>query len=272
MVKNRLYRWLENKDILPNNQYGFRNNRSCSDNLAILISDINLGWYNNKDTCAVFLDIKGAFDNVICDILIKKLIKIKVPTPIVRFIANLISRREVHYKFDDIDLVKIVNKGLPQGTVLSPLLYSVYVSELGILARNPNIRILQFADDVCFYTSHNDTQTALNAVEEITNSSVDWFAGLGLSVAPEKSQLCIFSRNRIKYNIPRNIEVKGTIIAACNKVRFLDLTLQDNLKWNNHVDEIINRCDKALNVIKFLRTTWYETDPLLLLTIHIRAS
>lgn len=98
MVKNRLYRWLEKEHILPNSQHGFRNDRSCIDNLAILISDINLEWYERRDTCAVFLDIKGAFDNVLGDILIEKLIKIKVPIPMVKFIANLISEREVFYR------------------------------------------------------------------------------------------------------------------------------------------------------------------------------
>lgn len=145
----------------------------------------------------------------------------------------------------------------------------MYVSDLGsFIARRMGVRVLQFADDVCLYISDRDTQATLDVLEQVTISSVDWFRKLGLSVAPEKSQLWVFHRTPIRNNVPRAINVKGMCIAEYNGVRFLGLTLQSNLKWNRHFEEVINRCDKAINVIKFLRTTWYGADPSLLFTIY----
>lgn len=100
-------------------------------------------WYNNRNTFAVFLDIRGAYDNVLWDILISKLIDMKLSPLFIKFIFNLISFREVQFKFDDIDAVRHVYKGLPQGCVLSPTLYSIYVADLEIhILCTPNIRTL----------------------------------------------------------------------------------------------------------------------------------
>lgn len=181
-IKNRIYKWVETRQILPNSQFGFRNHRSSIDNIAILTSHIYHSWYKDKVTSALFLDIQGAYDNVLGDILIKRLINLDMPRPYIQFIFNLISYREVHFRFNDINCVKIVNnpdltqttqslgKGLPQGCVLNPLLYAIYVAELETLVQNqPNMYILQFADDICLYSSTKTSQEGICNLERTVN-------------------------------------------------------------------------------------------------------
>lgn len=269
LIKNRLYSWLENSHAFPNSQFGFRNNRSCIDNLAILTSSIHSNWYAGKDTCAIFLDIQGAFDNVLGEVLINKLAKLGVPNVFNMFIYNLISAREVHYKFNTIDQIRIVHKGLPQGYVLSTLLYSIYVADLEVFVyQQRGIRLLQFADDVCLFTSSIRTGCAINNLEICINSTVDWFNNVGLTIAPHKSQFCVFKRNVRRNNYQDHIDVQGTRVMSSPVVSFLGITLQDNLKWNSHISIIYERCLKALNIIKFLRTTWWGASPPLLLNIY----
>lgn len=71
MIKSRLEHWLENKNLLPKLQFGFRKGSSTLDNLASLISDIQIGFSRNESTSVLFLDITGAYDNVDCNILEK---------------------------------------------------------------------------------------------------------------------------------------------------------------------------------------------------------
>lgn len=79
LIYNRLMWWLEYHNILPNSQFGFRRNRSCIDNLSTLCAEINLAKLNNEYTSTVFLDIIGAFDNVLIDILVQKVKHLGLP-------------------------------------------------------------------------------------------------------------------------------------------------------------------------------------------------
>jgi len=85
LVYSRLQWFIESRHILPDVQLGFRPDRSCIDNLVILSSDVHKGFINNSSTIAIFLDIKGAFDNVIPNILIKELGKIGISAHVRKF-------------------------------------------------------------------------------------------------------------------------------------------------------------------------------------------
>lgn len=272
LINNRLYRWLEWSNILPNSQFGFRCGRSCLDNLAILTSDIQANWYKNRNTCAIFLDIKGAYDSVLSDILVKQLQRLQIPAPFIQFVYNLVSCREVYYRFNEINCVRTAHKGLPQGCVLSPLLYSLYVLNLEeSVYQQQGIKILQFADDVCLYTSNKSNIRAARDIELSIKSTTEWFDNLGLKLAPHKSQVCLFSRKYNRNDPVRYINMCGIRVEMVSKVNFLGLVLQDNLKWNSHVEKVCEKCTKATQLIKFLRTTWWGSGPPLLLNIYIKA-
>lgn len=269
LINNRLYWWIERSQVLPISQMGFRSRRSCADNLAILQSDIYNNWNANSNTYSLFLHVKGAYDNVLWDILIPKMTRLKLPVPVVRFIFNLISSREVHFKFMDVDIIRHTHKGLPQGCVLSPTLYSIYVADLEeFLQFNPNIKTLQYADDVCLYISLSNRIDALAGLEEAGNKLADWYDSLGLELAPDKTQLCIFNRNNNQRDRFWSIRVRNTIIHAVPSVRFLGIVFQNNLKWNRQIDRIVASCSKPMAVMSFLRTTWWGSDPALLLSIY----
>lgn len=112
MISNRLNWYLEFFNLLPNSQFGFRRSKSCIDNLAFLQSNILLSFQKNQPALASFLDIKSAYDNVIPDILIQKLIKLGVSPNILAFIKNSIYLRQVHCRYEDIDEVLYAFKGL----------------------------------------------------------------------------------------------------------------------------------------------------------------
>jgi len=93
MIYTRLQWFIESRHILSDFQFGFRPDRSCLDSLAVLFSDIHSGFVKGKITTAAFLDIKGAFDNVIPNILIQDLKNIGIPARLRRFVSNLVGER-----------------------------------------------------------------------------------------------------------------------------------------------------------------------------------
>lgn len=175
MINNRIYKWLDRNHKLPNSQSGFRNKRSCLNNLLILTSDTLCKWHDDMNTGTIFLDIKGAYDNILNDILIGKLLKLGIQKSFVKFIHNLISDREVHFCFNEIDEIRSVNRGLPQGCVLSPILYSIYVSDLEdfLKKESPSIKVLQFADNICLYVSHRQTFVSMDVLESTESTELD---------------------------------------------------------------------------------------------------
>lgn len=107
--------------------------------------------YNS--VAALFVDVQGMYNKVLYDILIIKLNLIGIPRNTLKFIFNIVNKRIINIRFDSINEIRNVYRGFPQGSMLSPLLFSLYIKHLEevILLCN-NINILQVADDVCIYT------------------------------------------------------------------------------------------------------------------------
>ena len=126
LIKNRLEWWCESQNILPPSQSGFRKGRSCTDNLTNLTlqADHAIGRKKNY-----FLDVRGAFDNVNSDILLQKLANIGCSKNVAQFIKFLTHERTIHT--DTLgENFRQTGKGVPQGGILSPLLYLIYVKDI----------------------------------------------------------------------------------------------------------------------------------------------
>lgn len=114
MMCNRLLWWLEHSLLFPNTQFGFRRHKSCHD-LSILLTSIVKAFSQNKAVSAVFLDIHAAFDNMLFDVLLQKLINFGISPNTLSFIYHLISVRYVTCRFRSLDENFFVYKGLLQG-------------------------------------------------------------------------------------------------------------------------------------------------------------
>lgn len=130
MIANRVSWFFEHHNLSLGSQFGFRRGRGCTDNLAILHTNIQLGFESNSSILASFLDIKAAYDNVVPTILLQRLVNLGIFPNILAFIYSSTAERQVHCKFEKIDEIRWAFKGLPQGSILSQLLYNIYVAEL----------------------------------------------------------------------------------------------------------------------------------------------
>lgn len=265
LIKNRLMWWCEYNNILPESQSGFRKGKSCIDNLTNLALNINETLMKNKSLLAAFLDVRGAFDNVNIDILLEKLANIGCSENILLFVKFLTQERNIYT--DEIgDSYRTVNKGAPQGGVLSPLLYIIYVKD--ILVHLPkSIKISQFADDIAVYSNLPTVQKCRNAVEKAVNIIKDNLNNIGLDLAPEKTVLIHFNKQRIKPG-ETSITVNDCTINSSETVRFLGIILDYKFSFIPHINNIHKKCTRAINLIKFLCGTWWGSDPQTLLTLY----
>ena len=248
LVKSRLQWWCEHHNFLPNSQAGFRKGQSCHDNLVNLLLHIEDGFASHRDTIAAFLDVEEAFDNVISEILLDKLASIGCSKKIISFIKFLTYVRRVTAQNTG-NNVRLVSKGVPQGGVLSPLLYTMYVAL--IMENIPkNVQVSQFADDIAIYCKIAPLKRSKNAIEKAILMIKSNLRTLGLELCAHKTVLIHFNNTNQK---PREtqIQIDGTVIKSSECTRFLGITFDYKLSFNQHITQLQKKCLKAINIIKF---------------------
>ena len=175
ILNKRLSFWLEQNDILAEEQNGFRKNRSCLDHLYVLQSIIKNRKLKKKDTFVCFIDAKRAFDNVNRDMLWHKLMSIGISGIFLKAIQSLYDATKSavklgHYLTDTFP----VNFGVKQGCKMSPSLFSIYVNDLaediralniGVDIDDLNVSILLYADDIALIAPDEESlQNMLNCI------------------------------------------------------------------------------------------------------------
>jgi hypothetical protein len=153
MICTRLDYWAEKFEILSPSQFGFRKGRETRDCLSLLSSVIRISFEQKKKTLTAFLDIFGAYDNVLIDVLCGNLCGLQLPLEMVCILWDLLHPRSlIFYHGGEAYTRHVGVKGLSQGSVLSPFLYNVCGSEIEAqMVRG--VSLLQYADDLVIYAS-----------------------------------------------------------------------------------------------------------------------
>ncbi|CAF4852676.1 unnamed protein product [Pieris macdunnoughi] len=123
------------------------------DSLSIITTDIRIAFKKKQFLVGVFLDIASAYDHVLVPVLRQKMLQLSIPEKLVRFVCNAVSNPYIIIRSQNTELSpRSIWRGLPQGSVLSPLLYNIYTYDLELVV-NSFCQVLQYADDVALYFS-----------------------------------------------------------------------------------------------------------------------
>ncbi|XP_036138908.1 uncharacterized protein LOC118644438 [Monomorium pharaonis] len=235
---------------MDKNQNGFRRGRSCIDNLVRIVAEVEIGIKENKVPVAAFLDVSSAYDNVLRDILVGMLYKEGCPTRIVRYINEWMSNRIVSFVVNQEEEIKRhVYKGLPQGGVLSPILYALYTRYItrGLSYR---VRTLQYADDIAIYTICDTEEESVELIEDTIKKIWNNLDSIGLSLAPEKTKCIRFNKNKEDNII--GLRIFNKILRSVDCVTFLGITIDSRLEFKQHLEKIEAKVAKGISILKYL--------------------
>ncbi|KAL0895448.1 hypothetical protein ABMA27_011569 [Loxostege sticticalis] len=258
LIKNRLEWYIESNNYLDDTQYGFRKGRSTMDSLSLFISDIRLSFSHNESITAVFLDINSAYDNVLLSVLKKKLEILKVPEIMINFILNILCERHIQIPFSDSVLSRVVYKGLPQGSVLSPLLYNIYTYDLASSLNN-QVKILQYADDLLIYYSDHSFESTHAMLSSSLALLASWMDNNGLNISPSKSAVVVFSRMRLPPSV--QLLYDNRLIPVVSEFKFLGVILDSKLTGVPHCNYVVKRCEPLINMLRCLSGVWWGSHP-----------
>lgn len=254
--KRRLEWWLENRNLMPRSQYGFRKGKGTLDNMFTLHMDISSAIQKKQTVVAAFLDVKGAYDNVNTTILLNKLARIGIPSRMIYGISTMIAQRTIYVRFKGNTLGPyFVSQGLPQGAILSPLLYTLYTHDLECTVLPPT-KILQYADDICVYSTNNSYLKAKEELLTTIDHIIGWLFNNGLELSADKSVVVPFYKSTSK---PKddNITCGKYTFQVISHTRFLGLIFDSRLSWIPHIPALTNTCEKGLNIIHSLTHVWW---------------
>lgn len=234
------------QDIIPSHQFGFRQHHGTVEQIHRIVSKIKSTMENKQYSCAVFLDIAQAFDRVWHDGLFHKICTV-LPSKFHALLKSYIINRKFQVKInsDTTDLFPI-EAGVPQGSVLGPVLYLFYTYDLP--TDTNNIMISTFADDTAIIASHSNPDTASRILQDHLDKVKIWVQKWRIKVNESKCAHITFTLRRhtcppVKFNdvnLPQQEEVK-----------YLGLTLDRRLTWKSH---ILNKCTQIK--LKFNKMYW----------------
>lgn len=255
IVKHLQPHIIENK-IIPDQQHGFVWRRSVTTNLLKATNIWTTAHDAGMPTDVLYLDFKGAFDQVNGPLLLHKLEHIGLNGKLLKWISAFLSDRKFQVRVGNaFSPVKSVLSGVPQGSVLGPLLFVLYTYDLPKILQ---AQCLMFADDIKLFGNplncHQTLQTDLNAIHEWSNL---WL----LPLNPSKCTVL-----HIGPNNPKNhYNVSTTQIKSTTEQLDLGIVVTDNLSWSNQVSRAIKKANTALYLI---RKSFVRIQPPLLVQLY----
>ncbi|KAI5640836.1 reverse transcriptase (RNA-dependent DNA polymerase) domain-containing protein [Phthorimaea operculella] len=260
----RLNEILTKYGILQPEQYGFRKGSSTTHACFELIRTISSNINCSMPTAATFLDMSKAFDFVDHSILKEKLSRYGIRGKTLDWIESFLADRKQCTEITKLTKInkvlhrvayrsnfKINNTGVPQGSVLGPLLFLLYVNDL---PRATEQTCVQFADDTTLIVKCNNNQQLEPNLNSALTDKVSWMERNNLKINVNKTKLMQF----LSYNAsPLQIDVnfKGQKVEEVDNIIFLGITIDKHLSWKDQIEAVCNRLSRFVFALKRLRDT-----------------
>jgi Reverse transcriptase (RNA-dependent DNA polymerase) len=249
IISGHIISFLTANKLISTHQFGFMKGRSTKTQLITMLEE----WYDavDKNKCidAIYIDFKKAFDSVIHNFLLFKLYKIGIRGKLLKWIKSFLSERTFSVKLNNsYSEPKKVLSGVPQGSVLGPLLFLIYINDLEqVIPKNVSMKL--YADDIRIYLTYKDINETAILTEALKKTNM-WATQWGLSIAEEKTHVLYIG----KKNKKMEYKLGNTIMQETDCINDLGVLIDNKLTFNQHINKIIKtsyfRMHQLFRIIK----------------------
>lgn len=254
MMFSRLMSFINHNNILFHKQFGFRKHHSTLQAVLSIADKIQTSIDSSNFSCGIFLDLSKAFDTVNHKILLDKLSFYGIRGNALEWFKSYLSNRKQFVSIGNVnsDMMSIP-MGVPQGSVLGPLLFLLYLNDLPKCSSVLDFHL--FADDTnLFYSSGSllDIETTVRSELELVHK---WLCCNQVSLNIEKSNYVIFHAPQKKTTFQVNLSLHNIPLKQESTTKYLGILIDENLNWKSHISYIESKIKRGVGVISKLRHT-----------------
>lgn len=249
-IASQLRSYLSKTKVLQVSQSGFRKNHSCNTAL-IKLTDTWLKQIDQGNMVGtVFLDLKKAFDLVDHEILLHKLKLHHFSDKSISLFTSYLSNRQQSIKVGKITSSSLcISSGVPQGSILGPILFLIYINDITI--DNPEMNIDLFADDSTMHESSNNVHDIQIKLQQNINCITKWCKTNNMALNPTKSTcMLIGSSYRLKINNALKLTINNQILVNVTLQKILGVYVDNTLNWKAQIDSVCKRLNNKISLLK----------------------
>ena len=247
IIHSNIMDYLDTHSLLNTYQHGFRQNRSCETQLITTVRDFSLCLNRHEQVDAVLLDFSKAFDKVDHENLLHKLSQLGIRDSIYSWIKSFLHGRTQSVLVDGSSSTPSpVTSGVPQGTVLGPLLFLVYINDINThLSEGSKIRL--FADDSLLYRTIRNAEDSATLQSDLDTLQT-WERKNKMEFHPDKCQVLRITNKTTPIQVTYNIH--NTPLTVVPHAKYLGVHIDSKLSWNVQCTSL---CNKANSTLAFLQ-------------------
>ena len=266
ILHNQIYSFFETNQLFSPTQFGFRKKHSTDFAAITLMEKLMTRLDKGIHSYVIFMDLSKAFDTIDHGTLIRKLAKYNFSTIALKMITSYLMNRYqyVHYRGSNSSL-RPLNTGVPQGSILGPLLFLVYINDLN--KASSLFETLTYADDSTLIYSPTErlkTEELALIINDELKKFNSWFRSNKLSLNISKTNYVIFHATK-KTVLNVDLNLNGVRIERVKSFKFLGLLINENINWNDHIKSISIKISRAVGILNKLKFYLPQT---ILLTLY----
>ena len=247
LMYNRLISFINENKLLYDYQFGFQKGKSTYMAMVMLIDKISDALDRGDCVIGVFLDFSKAFDTVDHKILLQKLKIYGIKNVPLQWFESYLSERTQYVTYNSVKSTREkVNCGVPQGSILGPLLFLLYINDLSSVSEY--CYSVLFADDTNVFISGENIDVLCSRLNEELECIREWLCCNKLSLNVSKTHYMIFTpRNKIVHDI--DVKIHGVSVERVYATKFLGVIIDSKLTWKPHVEYICKKLSKCAGII-----------------------
>ena len=254
LMHKRLYGFLEEHAILCENQFGFRKGYSTLYALIEIIEKIKHSVDQGKFGCGIFIDLKKAFDTVNHEILLSKLEHYGIRGPLLSWFGSYLTNRKQFVFCNGVQSnTKTITCGVPQGSVLGPLLFLIYINDLPNIS--DKLQFFLFADDTNIYYDDKNLKSLEKTMNKELRKLSLWLNLNRLALNISKTNFVIFRSQQKKLDHNVTLILNRKAIEQKKYVKYLGLLVDEHLSWGEHINGVSKKISRGIGIITLLRNS-----------------
>ena len=257
LMYNRLIGFINANNLLYEYQFGFQKGKSTHMALIFLIDKITEALDQGNCVIGIFIDFSKAFDTVDHKLLLQKMKLYGIQGTANQWFHDYLSNRYQYVTYNGVkSKQEIITCGVPQGSLLGPLLFLLYVNDLYLVTK-ASLPVL-FADDTNIFITGKNSKEMCDKINEDLENIREWLCCNKLSLNILKTHYMVFTpRNKVVNDI--DICINDVRIERVYVTKFLGIQIDSQLNWKKHIDYICKKLSKCVGIIAKARKKLYKS-------------